>query len=285
MLATGCLPQPLGTRTAAGYRTYTGAAIDRKDWRSTDAMKPFVPRGKCQSHVPACNWYTTGKALQTKYFLTTGKLYPEVSYCAGYQEDTNGNFDAGTLPLDSIRMIANRGIPPAIAGLPEWFDRPRQIPADAQNARMNYRADEWEECKSAEQVVSAILNNDPVNLGIWWFDSDANPGPTGHLPVRGRGGRGGHSVLGCGLVLDYAPSPSRVGVLFNNHHGDSKTPASRDERGRELKFPVWGDDGFGVVPLERVAEGIPVFGCWALRSVTVRNQDLNVPKPIFEGQQ
>lgn len=280
--ATGCLPQPVGTRLGSHCTPYTGRKIDRSEWRSTDAMRRYVPRGKCQFHVPACNWYTTVKALQTKYFMTTGRVIPSLSYCAGYQEDTNGDFDRGTLPLESIRMIADRGVPPAIDGLPEWFDRRRNIPARAQEQRAFYKADEWEECDTAEDVISAILNNDPVNLGIWWYDSDANPGPSGRLG-RGRGGRGGHSVLGCGIVMDFPNSPSGVGILFNNHHGDSETPARTDERGRQLTYPVWGDDGYGVVSIERVAEGIPIFGCWALRTVTVNPVDVVVPNPNFES--
>lgn len=283
LMATGCLPQPPSTRVGAAY---TGVRTPRDRWVSTDTMRAFVPRGKCQSTVPACNWYTTGKGYQTKYAMMTGKPYPEVSYCAGYAEDTNNNFNVGTMPADSIRAIAAKGCLPVVPGLPEWFNSPRRVPPEAVAGRKNLRADEWEMCQTGEDVVSAILNGDPVNIGIDWFDSDANPGPTGHLPVRGQCFQprcpGGHSVLACGVVMGYALSPSGVGILFNNHHGDSLTRAQQDERGRTLTFPVWGDDGFGVMPLERIANGIPRYGSWALRSVFIPADALaDVPDPQF----
>jgi hypothetical protein len=282
-MATGCLPQPMDTRVGKCCAPYTGARIPPGEWRSSDALKPYVPRGKCQRHVPSCNWHTTGKAYQTKYAFMAGTpgKYPEVSYVAGFAEDTGNDFNVGTMPLESIRAIAERGLFPVTPDLPEWYDRPRRFPEDAQRRRALFRADEWEQCVTREDVVSALLNNDPVNIGIDWWDSDANPGPTGHLPVAGRGGKGGHSVLACGVVMGYALSPSGVGILFNNHHGDSHTPAFRDERGRQLKFPVWGDDGFGVVPVERVERGAPLYGCWALRTVYLLNDDLDVPTPNF----
>lgn len=281
-LATGCLPQPIETRV--GVRVgYTGPMFPTRQYRNFDALRRFVPRGKCQSSVPACNWYTTGKAYQTVYAFTTGKPYPEVSYCAGYQEATGGDFNAGTLPIDSIRAISERGLFPASDALPEWFNRPRLIPADAVSGRKLLRADEWEEARSAEEIISALLNADVLNIGIDWYAQDVNPGPTGHLGLRGRL-VGGHSVLACGVVMDYANSPSRIGILFNNHHGDSMTPAFQDERGNKLQFPVWGDDGFGVVPIERVVDGAAKYGAWVLRTVMMRGQDLNdVPVPNFHA--
>ena len=280
-LATGCLPQPPDTRVGVAVG-YTGTLVPESQWASADALKRFVPRGKCQGSVPACNWYTTGKAYQTKYAYMSGGKCPQVSYCAGYQEDTGGNFRVGTMPLDSIKAIAARGLHPVTPDCPEWFNSPRRIPAAVEAARPLYRADEWEELRTKAEIVSAILNNDPVNAGMDWYDSDANPGPTGHLPVRGSGRPGGHSVLFCGVVTGYAPSPSGVGLLFNNHHGDSQTPATKDERGRTLRFPVWGDDGFGVVPVERVEADARKYGAWALRTVYVRNEDLaDVPTPKF----
>lgn len=277
-MATGLEPQPKESRTLGAY---TGQRIPASDYASTDALKRFVPRGKCQRTLPGCSSWTNGKCVQAKYAYMTGGKYPELSYAAMHQEITGGKMNRGSRPVDGIELIAKRGCPLATPNLPEWFASPRNFPADAVNDRMAYRADEWEECMSVEDVLSAILNMDPVNLGFWWYDSDANPGPTGHLPVRGSGGRGGHSLIGCGIVMGYAKSQSGVGVLFNNHHGDKLSSSTVDERGRTLRYPVWGDDGFGVVPVERLVEGIEDFGCYALRTVTIRNEDINVPVPKF----
>ena len=53
--ATGCLEQPHETRVGAQCGAYTGAMIPRSEWVSTDALKRYVPRGKCQFTIPACN--------------------------------------------------------------------------------------------------------------------------------------------------------------------------------------------------------------------------------------
>lgn len=285
VLATGCLPTPMDVRLSSGIRQgYTGTMVPKGEWRSTQALKPFVPRGRCQKHVPSCNWHTTGKAYQTKYaFMTGGRFMPNVSYVAGFQEDTGGNFDTGTLPINSIKAIATKGMHPVGPECPEWFDRPRKIPASVEAERFKYRADEWEEIRTLEELMSAILNNDPVNAGIHWYNADANPGPTGHLKHRPPGQHGGHSVLFFGALMNYQYSPMGIGIVFNNHHGDSKTPGGKNEFGQEMKFPSWGDDGFGVVPVERLIEGMPLYGAWALRTVYIQNEHLNdVPQPKFE---
>ena len=280
--ATGCLEQPPETRVGAQCGAYTGRSIPRSDWATTDALKRYVPRGKCQFTVPACNWYATLKAWQIKYALVTGKPAPDVSYCAGYQEDTGGNFNVGTMPLRSIRQIAERGIHLATPDLPEWFNRPRRVPADVAAARVELRADEWEQVQTADEIVSALLNNDPIDFGMDWWDPDANPGPTGELAVSHRGEPGGHALTGWGVLMGYRLSPSGVGIRFNNHHGDSKTPAQADERGRKILSGIWGNDGDGIVPIERVVAGARKYGAWALRTVTIRDIDLPDLTPKFQ---
>lgn len=279
IMATGCLPQPISTRT--GIDLYTGALIPPAKYKSTRVLAQFVPRGKCQSSVPACNWYSTVKAYQTVFAMRTSLPYPQLSYCANYQIATNGDFNAGTMPLDAIRQISQQGIVPVGPGLPEWFNRPRQIPAELIQRRSLYRGLGWEECRTAGQVISAVINTDPVNIGMDWMSEDVNPGPTGHLGVGGHV-IGGHSVLAIGIELGYKLSPSGIGVVFSNHHGDKLTPALKDERGNTLQFPVWGDDGIGIVPIERVADGIVKYGSFTLRSIMLTAEMLgDLPTPNF----
>lgn len=277
-MGMGCLEQPPETRSLGSY---TGQRIDRSQWTTVNTLKRFVPVGKCQFDLPGCCSWTTGKAVQTKYAYMVGGGYPQLSYAALHQLVTGGRMNRGARPIDSIEGVAKSGIPIVTPQLPEFFKSVRQLPKDAVEAGRAYLAHEWEECQSPEDVVSALLNNDPVNIGIWWYDSDANPGPSGHLPVRGSGGKGGHSVEAYGVLMGYPKSPSGVGIVFSNHHGDKAVPAFKDERGRTLRSGVWGDDGCGVVPIERLIDGIPAFGCYALRTVTIRNEDLNIPDPNF----
>lgn len=279
IMATGCLPQPISTRT--GIDLYTGVLIPPSQYKSTRVLAQYVPRGKCQSSVPACNWYSTVKAYQTVFAMRTGKPYPELSYCANYQIATNGDFDAGTMPLDAIKQISQQGIVPVGPDCPEWFNRPRQISAELMQRRSIFRGLGWEECRTAGQVISATINTDPVNIGIDWFAEDVNPGPSGFIGVNGRL-IGGHSVLAIGVEMGYKYSPSGIGIVFSNHHGDKLTPAFKDERGNTLQFPVWGDDGIGIVPIERVAAGIVKYGAFSLRSIMLTADMLgDLPTPNF----
>ena len=122
-------------------------------------------------------------------------------------------------------------------------------------------------------MVSDILSLSPCNIGIWWYDTDVNA-PNGELKVRGNSRLGGHAVVACGIVMNYSNSPSGVGIIINNHHGDSQTPATKDERGNTIRSGIWGKDGFGCVPIERLNNDIPTFGSFGLRSVMVNNEDL-----------
>ena len=281
-MATGCHVQPADTR--AGMVKYTGPRIKESDYESTDALRPYVPLGLCQASVPACCEFATIKAYMTKFHVTTGKPSVPLSICASYQENVNGDFTSGDAPMHSLRSLATKGAYPVVDGLPVWFDRPRSVPADAVARRHLFRADEFEDCQEAADLISAILNMDPTNIGIDWYDTDVNPGPTGHLLVRGNRVVGGHSLTGCGIVMNYRPSPSGLGILFNNHHGDKLTPTQHDERGNTFTFPVWGDDGFGVMPIERAVAGMPKYGAFALRSVFVPDAILSdVPTPNFSS--
>lgn len=270
-LALGNNPLPPG---AMKPRLSAAKLIPQSDWYSTEYLKQFVPRGKCQFNQPSCNSYATGKVWQTKYACTIGKagFVRPVSYSALHQEITGGNMDDGSMPLDSIRINQERGLIAASSSLPEWYSSPRNL-TQFQDSRKLNRADEWEDCPSGAYIVSAVLAMQPCDFGIWWYDTDVNA-PNGELVVRGRTRLGGHALVACGLVMGYHNSPSGVGILFNNHHGDSQTPSQTDERGNSIRAGIWGNDGFGIVPIERLDADVPTFGAFALRSVMVNDEDL-----------
>lgn len=267
----GLEPTPSGT---TGLPAYTGAVIPRSEWASTYAMKRFVPRGKTQFNLPACTSYTNGKMFQTAIAVAVGRAgwWPEVSYCAAHQEITRNNMQQGSRAVDCIRLMVDRGLVPVMDGVPEFYGTPRQLPAAAQQERLKYAGGEWEEVFSVEQAVSAILSNHPVNIPVDWREADTNPGPTGHLKLNAGRLLGGHSILGCGIVLNYPESPSGLGFLCGNHHGDKLTPNTKNEFGQVMKAGSWGDDGFCVVPAERVAVAIPKYSSCALRTVKVLDE-------------
>jgi hypothetical protein len=273
-MGLGNCPLPPG---AVKPKAFSGKLIPFDQWQSTEYMLQFVPRGKCQFTQPSCNSYATGKTWQTKYALTVGKpgFVREVSYSALHQEITGGNMDEGSMPLDAIRINQEKGLPPVSDQLPEWFERTRPFPPNTPEQRKLNRADEWEECPSGAYVGSAIQAMQPCNIGVWWYDSDVNPGPTGELKVRGSSRLGGHAIVACGIVMGYRHSPRGIGIIISNSHGDSKTPSTKDERGNTIRSGVWGNDGFGILPIERLDNDIPTFGAFALRSVMVNDGDLS----------
>ena len=281
-MATGCLPA--APQAFAGLPAYSGDLIPPEQYRTTEAMKPFVQRGLCQASVPACCEYACLKCYLSKYAMTTGKTPPKLSFCATYQDAVGGDFSAGDVPPHAVAILAGKGAYPASDELPVWFGSPRRVPAAAEASRHLYRADEWEKCGSAAEVISAVLNGDPVAFCVEWFTSDRSPGPEGELPVQGDYAVGGHALFGWGLLLGYHLSPSGVGVRFNNHHGDKETPAITDEHGRQFLIGVWGDDGDGVMPIERIIRGFAIYGpAAALRSVYVPDSAFSdVPTPKFK---
>lgn len=284
-LATGLLEQPMSTRVGACMAPYSGDDIPRSEYKTTTLMKKWLPLGVCQFWVPACCQYTSVKSYIGLYaFNTGGLIYPNLSYCALHQEVTNGSvdregkFNMGARPLDAMQHMLTYGIPTVEEGLPAFYDRPRPIPSLAQANRKRYVPDEWEHIDNTNQLISAHHGIGYSNIGIEWWQSDANPGPQGFLPVKGTGRKGGHSVVGCGFIFNYPLSPSGCGILFQNHHGDEKTQAGGKNEFGGATCPIWGDNGFGVAPIERVERGIEIFGCWWMRSVTLRNEDLAIIK-------
>jgi len=248
--------------------------IPRSDWYTTEYLKQFVPRGKCQFNQPSCNSYATGKAYQTKYAQIVGKagFVRPVSYSALHQEITGGNMDEGSSPLDSIRLNQEKGLRAATQQLPEWYSSPHQL-ASNDTTRLLQRADEWEDCPSGAYIVSAVLAMQPCDFGMWWCEGDVNAA-NGELTMNPGRKLGGHALVACGVVMGYKNSPSGVGILLNNHHGDSQTPSQTDERGNSIRAGIWGNDGFGIVPIERLDTDVPSFGAFALRSVYVNDEDL-----------
>jgi hypothetical protein len=266
-MALGCEPCPQGT---TGLPRYSGPQVPQSEWKAVDALRPFAPLGKCQFNLPACCTYTRVKAYQTLHAFHSGKVgnFPEVSYAAMHQEATGGRMQQGARPVDVLRT-APQGLVPVSPETPEFFTSPRNFSG---KGRELLKEDEWQEVFGLEDTVSAVLSLHAVNVCLDWRQRDANPGPTGELVMEAGGMLGGHSVLAVGIRFDYRNSPSGIGVIIQNHHGDKLSSGGKNEFG--LVSGVWGDNGFGIVPIERIVAGAEKYSSTALRTVMIQDKDL-----------
>jgi hypothetical protein len=265
-LALGCEPTPQGT---TGLPRYAGAAIPRSEWRPVDVLRKYAPRGKCQFNLPACCTYTQLKQFQTLYAFACDGYYPEVSYAAMHQEVTGGRMQQGARPVDTMRLATTKGIVPASAEAPEFFTSPRRFSGAGRELLVPH---EQEELFTLEELVSSILNLEAPNVCLDWRERDANPGPSGECVMDAGRLLGGHSVLAVGVRFDYRHSPSGIGVLIQNHHGDKLSSGGKNEFG--MVSGVWGDDGFGWIPAERLVDGAGKYTSTTLRTVKVLDKDL-----------
>lgn len=269
VMALGCEPTPQGT---TGLKKWAGLLIPESDWKPVNALEQFVPLGKCQYSLPACCSYSRGKAYQTLHAFHSGKVgnYPQISYAAMHQEATNGNMNQGARPDDMFRLARN-GIVPADVEVPEYYTTPRNYKGTGRDLNME---DEWYELFGLNDTVSALMSLHACNVCFDWRQKDSNPGPSGELVMDAGGYLGGHSLMACGIRFDYRHSPSGIGVRINNHHGDELTSGGENEFGQVSG--VWGDNGFGWVPIERVIAGAKVYSSTALRTVQILDSNLAV---------
>lgn len=268
VMALGCLESPQGE---TGLPRYSGQLIDRSKWKRVDVLRRFAPRGKCQFNLPGCCTWTQLKQFQTMYAFNCDGYFPELSYAAMHQEVTGGIMSRGARPVDTMRLSVSKGIIPVSKDTPEFFTTPRQLNTAG---RELYVPGENEEIFTVDELVSAIINLEAPNVCLDWRERDTNPGPSGELyDDREAGGiLGGHSVLGVAVRFDYAKSPSGIGIGFQNHHGDKKSSGGPNEFGRVSG--VWGDDGFGWMPVERAIIGARKYSSTTLRTVKILDKDL-----------
>jgi len=260
------------------------------------SLLDFVPRGKFQDGVGACNIYTTGKAFQACTKMQGGPSV-DVSYAAVYW-DLNRTNDPGqgTLPEDSLKYMLEKGIPLASQETPELTQRRFNLTPAQRKDALKYRFNDaylLNRNNGGLSACDAIMKGYLADGGIWWYDTDSYVSKDGRLPAVGRNIRsfspGGHSVIFGSLKwFDEGGQVNAGGRMvnlesglhigFNNHHGDDECKPFTFPNGATVT-PRWGLNGCGYIPMSRVTAGMKVFAWWALKDVFRFWGDL--PTPTF----
>jgi hypothetical protein len=258
----------------------------------------YVPKGKFQNGVGACNAYATGKDFQGCVRMSGGPKI-DVSY-AGLYWQINGGRDSGSTPEAALQAMLQGGIALADSTTPELTTRNLRLSSAKLAEAKQYRFHEAHTINRNDGGASfcrAIMSGFLCNGGIWWWDTDDYMTQDGRMPPVGRNirswSKGGHSVCMGGLKWFDEPATLKAGphtfqlpaglyVEINNHHGDDECPPFTFSNGATVK-PRWGLNGNGFIHLGRFLDGMKAFGFWALRDVMRFWGDL--PAPVFgEGQ-
>lgn len=232
--------------------TPTTRLIPPDQWAECD-LSHFASPIKDQNGIGACNAFATVNALEAcrrmkglpDVLLSPGDLYARI----------NGGRDRGSLPEDALRVALETGIATA-ASVPilNWRSPINNAATQAERARYRFTEALW--CPTFAHAASALQQGFVLDTAVWWYQYDA-PDADGWLKDRGSGNRGGHAIMGCGLVR----RGSTWGIKIANSWGRA-----------------WGRDGFGVLPAARCEAGTPVFRWWALREVVQEPGELPAPK-------
>ena len=224
--------------------------IRRENWRPVD-LSAFLPpvydqdgRGQCASSA-ACTVVEFSRLLAglRHIHLSAGDLYSRV----------NGGRDQGSMLEDNLDELLRNGVATAASVKYVWDGR-RHDTAAIKAERLQYRVDEAYLCTSFDAMASAIQQGFVVEHGLMWRDN-FEPDADGWLPSVGRGGAGGHALVGYGL----AKRGNQWGILTRNSWS-----------------PAWGHTGNCIIPESLFDSNIT--GYWAVRSTVQTPTDFPFPK-------
>ena len=232
----GCLEReaPTGAMPCLADRV---EIIPRDKWEPRD-LSNFVPSVLDQGSHGACVGFgaTQGaKVLRRIAGLPDKDLSPWDLYrmiCGGR--------DAGANIHSALSVLAKRGVA-TLDLVPSFTLSSRDTPDTKASAARN-TIDEWFDCPDRASIATAIQIGYPVAFGVtvttsWTPDGDGWIRPGGAA-------RGGHCILGVGLVY----RSSRWGVKFVNSWRDT-----------------WGIKGFGIYPIDLISDSYA--DAWAGRTM------------------
>lgn len=220
--------------------------IPRGNWKQVSLANFLGPvhdqdgRGQCNasatcSGVEACRF----QAGLPYVYLSGGDLYSQI----------NGGRDQGSMLEDGLAASIQNGVAP-VSLVPYVWDgrnhgREQQVVAE----RKKYRVIEAYNCPNFDAMASALQQGFFIIEGLMWYNN-FTPDRDGWLPSSGRGGGGGHALLGYGL----AQRGNTWGIMTRNSWSEK-----------------WGVNGNCIIPESLF--GRSIGGYWAIRSV-VRTPDV-----------
>ena len=169
--------------------------IRRENWKEV-SLAAFLPpvhdqdgRGQCASSA-ACTLLEACRiqAGLGYVYLSGGDLYSRV----------NGGRDQGSMLEDNLAELLKNGVATA-QSVPYVWDGRRRDTAAIRAERLPYRVVEVYLCESFDAMASAVQQGFLLEHGLMWRDN-FEPDGDGWLPAVGRGGAGGHALVGYGLA-------------------------------------------------------------------------------------
>lgn len=217
--------------------------IPRAQWKPY-SMLAYKGEIWSQLQTSSCNAHSSVKCLDvTRRMegLETADLSP---WCLYWQ--ICGGRDAGSMLGDAIKALAQNGtttrklFPKMVlrgAGPSGWVEE-----------AANYRATEWWDCATFDELATALQMGFPVNLGVLvggaFMDVDGDGWVHDYATTRNDGG---HAMCGVGLE----ERKGKWGIRIVNSWGTG----------------TWTPDGTGVLP-ESYFKVAPFNDAWALRVTT-----------------
>lgn len=222
--------------------------IPRANWRAM-SLEAYLPSvydqdgiGQCASSS-ACTVAEATRKLAglNPIHLSAGDLYGRV----------NGGRDEGSTLEDVMLALQLAGVSPVSATSPYLWKRGQTAPA---SAREPYKVTEIYLCTTFDAMASALQQGFFIQHGLYWYDN-FEPDAAGWLPAQGRGGKGGHALVGFGVAMK---ADGTVGIVTRNSWSAS-----------------WGKAGNCIIG-ESLFDS-EIGGWWAVRSVVQTPTDFPAP--------
>jgi hypothetical protein len=245
-LGTGCLPRSrdkLGSSVGSGHFKVAGAdwLIPENEWRDI-SLRPLVPVVDGRPVIlyqGQTNECCPFANVACAHMLRRAQGLPFVHFSPAWiYRAVNGGEDGGSAISDVCHFVNTIGhLPLAMYPLTNW-ETPE--PDGANAVAEENRIFEYWDIPGLLYLVSAIQRGSPVVIGVYWP------------------GGGGHCVLAIGVKG--TTNPKTMKIEIQNSYGFK-----------------WKDGGFGYLPASQVSRGIQVFGAFAPREITGRNEGLVLP--------
>ncbi len=251
LLSRGCLPRDAKFGSEQPVYEELFELYPRSDWpdliRQNQSLRQLVVQIKNQKNEGSCASNATTQALQICWLQTFGhKAFVEFSPISIYRWVASSPNNGSTID-GNLRQLRDVGALPIRNSASEESLRLMGLPTNHTLTPTGYYQDfpsNWKDTAKFFQGIEA--------LDIGSFAGMVSASLDGFAIVYGRSG---HAICGIAPYQD----GSTYGIDYANSWGAN-----------------WGDDGFGRDTEAFISRAISSYGAWALRSVNVSDEALNL---------
>jgi hypothetical protein len=247
----GFIPAPRARVMAVSPYRDTATLIPEKDWEPFDEW-PEQIKIKDQDGKGACNGHAAATSVEVSRYVK-GMDHVPISAWYIYAILCNG-VDQGSMILDALELCQKDGAAPE--SLVDYgIINPRKLTAEAHAAAPRYKAEIGASLQSYEEIGTAVMRRQSINLSIT-VGSGFNNLDSDGVPPLGRG-PGNHAVF-CGLGLKRRSNGEVLIKMANSW------------------TTQWGLNGFCWLPLKKVVAG-SYFESYTLRAIVDDTADTSRP--------